>query len=295
MNRRESSCAASNFYVVWIAVLLQLLQKEVRSAEVLVIFPTTAPSHYRVVRPLIHGLLDRGHRVLAITNFPDEGHRPNLSHINIAGLKPHSKIDLVEGGETKTLWKSASRWISNVDLYAAILEHPPVDSLVRSGRTFDVVIAEYFTTTSMFAPIAAAVDAPIVGFCPMIAFPTVHELMGVPTTASYMPSVLSGFSDRMPSFVQRLGNSVITASIDVLFRWAFASRIREVNRLHYGLQTDSLMKSLANVSMVFVNNYHSAFMALPTVPGIVGVGGIHVEVEKPLSQVGVTAIYNSNQ
>ncbi|CAH1736886.1 unnamed protein product [Aphis gossypii] len=266
--------------VSFAAVVFCVLAQQIRSSEILVIFPTTAQSHYRVVRPLIHGLLDRGHRVLAITNFPDTAVRANLSHIDISGLKPHSKFTTGRLG----LAKMMSHITGNANAYATVLGHPPVVELLRSGRKFDLVIAEFFTSTPIFAPIAAVVDAPIVGFCPMIQFPWINDLMGMDTVASYMPTLISDSGDRM-SFVQRVGNAVKSAIINVGFNRLNSRAIRDVVERHYdGLRTESAVEAMANLTMIMTNNYRSVFLPYPSLPGIVEVGGIHVVDEKPVSQ-----------
>lgn len=267
-------------YISFAAVVFCVLAQQTWSSEILVIFPTTAQSHYRVVRPLIHSLLDRGHKILAITNFPDTAERANLSHIDISGLKPHSKLTTTSRGLVKAL----SRISRNANTYATILDHPPVVELLRSGRKFDLVIAEFFTSTPIFAPIAAVVDAPIVGFCPMIQFPWINDLMGMDTTMSYMPSLLSSSGDRM-SFVQRVANTVESIIINVGFNWFNSRVIRDIVNDHYGLQTESTIETMANLTMIMTNNYHSVFLPYPTLPGIVEVGGIHVVDEKPVPKV----------
>ncbi|CAI6362864.1 unnamed protein product [Macrosiphum euphorbiae] len=240
-------------------VFCALTIAQTRSSEILVIFPTTAQSHYRVVRPLIHSLLDRGHKILAITNFPDAAERANLSHIDISGLKPHSKFKTNNNGIINTM----KRVITNFNTYATILNHPTVAKLLESRQKFDLVIAEFFTSTPIFAPIATVVDAPIVGFCPMITFPWINEVMGMETTMSYMPSLLSNSTDSMP-FFQRI--------------------VRQINKNHYGIQTESVIKTMANLSMIMTNNYHSMFLPFPKLPGIIEVGGIHVVDPKPVPQ-----------
>lgn len=267
-------------WVVYTVVFCVLTITNIWSSEILVIFPTTAQSHYRVVRPLIHGLLDRGHKILAITNFPDENERANLSHINISGLKPHSKFTTGEHG----LQKIASRLLTNVNTYATILDHPPVLNLLKSGRKFDLVIAEFFTSTPMFAPIATAVDAPIIGFCPMLTFPWVHEVMGVDEIISYFPNVFDNFAGNR-SFFKRLISLIKWGLLNFVFNWIYMPKVQDVIKHHHGIQIKSLVESMTNISLIFTNNYHSMFIPLPTVPGIVEVGGIHVVNEKPLSQV----------
>lgn len=264
-------------FVFWVLTIVQI-----QSSDILVIFPTTAQSHFRVIRPLIHSLLDRGHKILAITNFPDVNERVNLSFIDISGIKPHSKVKISEGDSRI---KSFSRVAGNIDSYSAVLDHPPVVKLLKSGRKFDLVIVEYFLTTSLFVPIATVVDAPIIGFCPMIIFPWIHEIMGVETRLSYMMShMLNSFTDHM-SYAQRFENLLSTVVIDQLMNWFITPKIMKSNKQNYGIQTESLIKSMANISLIFTNNYPSMFMAFPRVPGIVEVGGIHVVDEKPLSQV----------
>lgn len=266
--------------LVLAVIFCTLTFKQIWSSEILVIFPTTAQSHYRVVRPLIHGLLDRGHKILAITNFPDENERTNLSHIDIAGLKPHSKFAANENG----LMTYLSRVTRNVNTYASILDHPSVLNILQSRRKFDLVIAEFFLSTPIFAPIATIVDAPIIGFCPMFTFPWMYEVMGVDQTKSYMPNILNKFTKNSP-FVERFSNLVKWVLLEFIFNWIYTPKVQDVIKNHYGIQIKSLIESISNMSLIFTNNYHSMLVPLPNVPGIVEVGGIHVVDEKPLSLV----------
>lgn len=267
-------------WLVFAVIFCVMDLKQISSSEILVIFPTTAQSHYRVVRPLIHGLLDRGHKIIAITNFPDENERTNLSHINIAGLKPHSKFATNEN----SLMKVLSRITGNVNTYATILDHPPVLNLLQSNRKFDLVIAEFFLSTPIFAPIATAVDAPIIGFCPMFTFPWIYEVMGVDQRQSIMPSILDKFTRNTP-FVERISSLVKLTFLEFIFNWIYMPKVQDTIKNHYGIQIKSLVESISNISLIFTNNYHSMLVPLPNVPGIVEVGGIHVVDEKPLSQV----------
>jgi len=176
------------------------------------------------------------------------------------------------------------RVITSPNTYATILNHPTVAKLLQSRQKFDLVIAEFFTSTPIFAPIATVVDAPIVGFCPMITFPWINEVMGMETTMSYMPSLLSNSADRM-SFFQRIGNAVKWLIIEIMFNWMNTPIVRQINKNHYGIQTESVIKTMANLSMIMTNNYHSMFLPFPKLPGIVEVGGIHVVDQKPVPQV----------
>jgi len=224
--------------------------------------------------------LDRGHKILAITNFPDAVERANLSHIDISGLKPHSKFKTSNNG----LIKSITRIIGNANKYATILNHPKVAKLLQSGQKFDLVIAEFFTSTPIFAPIATVVDAPIVGFCPMFTFPWVNEVMGMDTTMSYMPNIVCSSTDRM-SFFQRISNIVTSVIIEIGFNLIYTPVVRQLNKYHYGIQTESVINTMANLSLIMTNNYHSMFLPFPKLPGIVEVGGIHVVDKKPVPQV----------
>jgi len=206
--------------------------------------------------------------------------RANLSHIDISGLKPHSQFKTSHNGIIKWM----KRVIGNAKTYSTILDHPKVAKLLQSGRKFDLVIAEFFTPTPIFAPIATVVDAPIIGFCPMITFPWINEVMGMETTMSYMPSILNNSTDRM-SFFQRIYNIVVSVIIKFVFNWMSTSTILEINKYYYGIQTESTIETMANLSMIMTNNYHSMFLPFPKLPGIVEVGGIHVVDEKPVPQV----------
>lgn len=265
------------FYTLIFSVLTI---SQIQSSDILIIFPTTAQSHYRVVRPLIYGLLDRGHKILAITNFPDD-ERANLSHINIAGFKSHSKFSSYEN----TITKITTRLSDNMYKYAAILDLPQVSNLLQSGRKFDLVIVEYFTTTALFTPIAKVVNAPIIGIAPMIVFPWMNEVMGQESTVMPYASDVLNNSTTLESFVVRIKNYLFWMFVNYPLSWLLNSKVQEMNEFHYEMRRKSIVQSMANLSMILINNYPGVFLSLPRVPGIIDVAGIHVEDEKPLSQV----------
>jgi glucuronosyltransferase len=169
--------------------------------------------------------------------------------------------------------------------YAAILDHPQVSNLLQSGRKFDLVIVEYFTTTALFTPIATVVNAPIIGIAPMIVLPWTNEVMGQESIVMpYVSDVLNN-STTLESFGIRITNYLFWMFLNYPLSWILNSKIQEMNELHYGLRKKSIVQSMANLSMILINNYPGVFLSTPRVPGIVDVAGIHVEDEKPLSQV----------
>lgn len=256
------------------------------SADILVIFPTTAQSHYRIMRPLIHSLLDRGHSVLSITNFPDLESRANLSHINISGLKPHTKLKA--GSSTLSVSNPSnafSRVINNLDNYGRILKYKPVVELLKSNRKFDLVIVEIMTSTPIFTPIARLVDAPIIGVCPMFLFPWIKKIIGEPEVISYMPNFLpmSNYSTET-TVIQRASNTLFHLFYMGLLDWLFSTKVPAKVESHYGIRLSPL-ESMSNISLILLNSHFSIFPAVPHAPGIVEIGGIHIVDAKPIPKV----------
>ncbi|XP_050425150.1 UDP-glucosyltransferase 2-like isoform X2 [Adelges cooleyi] len=176
-----------------------------------------------------------------------------------------------------------NRVVVNSDLYMNILSHPPIVDLLLSKRKFDLVITEMLTTTSLFAPIATILNAPIIAVCPMFSFPWIHQIIGEPPNWSYMSNILMPISENAP-LVQRTGSIVKNLIFYGIFNWLFNPKVQFSAEKHYGLKVSSLMDAMNNISLVLVNSHHSIHKALPLAPGMVEIGGIHVLDAKSLPE-----------
>lgn len=91
------------------------------------------------------------------------------------------------------------------------------------------------------------------------------------------------YTDDM-SFFERWFN-MIHSTIDwILRRWIHIPWQTEIAKKHFGHlgELPSIDDVMKNVSLIFINTHRSILPVRPTMPGIIFIGGAHVEQTKPL-------------
>lgn len=61
--------------------------------RILGLFPHPAISHYRVFKPILHGLAKAGHNVTVFSHFPSKNIQPNFTNILMPGVVLTAGID----------------------------------------------------------------------------------------------------------------------------------------------------------------------------------------------------------
>lgn len=125
----------------------------------------------------------------------------------------------------------------------------------------------------------------MIGVTTTFAYDWTNEPLGNPTSLSFVPSFFSNLPVKM-NFWERLQNV-----------WAFRYQGYKMNSYmetqkkyvdeHFGLGYPSLVDLSKELSLVFVNSYHTFNGIRPMTAGVVEIGGLHIEDTKltPVSTV----------
>ncbi|XP_049963431.1 UDP-glycosyltransferase UGT5-like [Schistocerca serialis cubense] len=275
---------------LWAALLLLLplllLQNAPVAGAANILAPVwfVSPSHFVMLGRLFSELAARGHNVTVLSHFPRQAPQPNYTDISIAGSLPSyaDKItmDLVE--MVSSPFGLLYNWHFCMDACRTVYEHPEVEKLVHSQDHYDLVIAEIFYVDCM-AVFAHKFRAPLVGIVTSMAFPTAYDRMGNPDHPAYMDSYFSPHSAPF-TFWQRVKNSFLHVAARFC-DWWFAERgMDQLLAEVFGDAVPPIREIVRNTSLLLVNSHWSAGHPVPTVPGLVEVGGLHVKEPKPLPQ-----------
>lgn len=176
-------------------------------ARILMMTPHQAKSHYIVYEALLKRLAERGHQVVSFNHFPQKTVLPNFTDVDISSSMPHvvgTKSIKIAFQQTM-LQKLGS--ISRISLPTcqSVLEHPELKKFLHSKEKFDVYIMEIFLS-DCFIGIGHALKIPIVvEISSTMPYPWTNGILRNPENPSYIPNLLSNFSDEM-NFFERAAN-----------------------------------------------------------------------------------------
>lgn len=193
----------------------------------------------------------------------------------------HSRIQMMASAENK---KS-----SIIEMFGALsslmlmmkqnLESPEIEQLKRDGQ-FDLVVFGAFFNDFQLG-LAAHFKCPSVIISGTPAFKYLRDLVGAPSSVSYVrfqmmsdSTSIMTFKDRMKNYLIETAEAVVTNLIEYFY-------IEPVyNELFPSTTYPTFSEAKKNVSLIFVNSHISQGNAPATMPSIIEVSGIQVK-EKP--------------
>jgi len=255
------------------------------AARILGVFPHFGFSHHMVFLPYLRTLADRGHDVLVISNFRSS--HPRITDIDIRGSMPMNNNNLTFPGPRtfgfSTAFMDVFLLFEMAKSSEGMFDVPAVRRLLDDrNASFDLVIAEHFNSEVPLG-FAAKYRVPFVllSSCPVL--PWTMSLVGQPQHTAYRPSVFSGLSGRM-DFTERVSNALIAYGSTIIFRAFHRPWSQQTLKKHLGVDV-SLDEFSSNVSLVLANTHWTVNGVSPTLPGVLELGGMHLESSKDLPTV----------
>lgn len=251
--------------------------------------------HHVVYTTIAEELHRRGHELTILTTNPHNYTNPESGRINQIDLGPWSQIVL----KSKLKHIELENYNGNkmFDTYYdtmlkitdAQLEVPQVKELLRNTvETFDLLIVEPYTPT-WFA-LAEKFKVPIVSVSATYTTLQNFDSMDNPTHAFLYPDVLTSYSGKL-SFFKRL----ILVYRSLQFRWNYyynvLPKFEALAGKHFGNNSTpvGLMERRTDVLLV---DAHPLFIGpMPTVPGVVFLGNIHIRAPNPIPDVSKPIAY----
>lgn len=113
-----------------------------------------------------------------------------------------------------------------------------------------------------------------------------HGPFGVPTNTAYMPVLFSSYSQDMTYF-ERLKNTLLSLIVVTQINYYMDAEREHVEK-YFGRKLSSMNELYNDVALLLVSSHHSINEIIPTPPGVVEVGGLHVHNdEQQLSPVNI--------
>ncbi|CAB3222586.1 unnamed protein product [Arctia plantaginis] len=276
-----------------IAFLLALIAAEnAQAARILGLFPHTGKSHQMVFDPLLKTLAERGHHLTVVSFFPIKDPPANYTTVSLEGLSPLG----LETVDLSFYEDDASATVLSLlgikQIYQQFMDFQPLSDLALDvcsklvdfqplaevlQKSYDIILVETFNSDCMLglahvyglkAPFVSLLTSSMMHWCP--------DRIGVTDNPSYVPILSSEFTSEM-SFMQRLENTFMNVYYKIWYRYAIQLKEKAMIEKRFGRRIPDLQDLGKNVTAMMLNTFHSLNGVRPLLPGVIEVGGMHLD------------------
>uniref|UniRef100_A0A0K0FNY5 glucuronosyltransferase n=1 Tax=Strongyloides venezuelensis TaxID=75913 RepID=A0A0K0FNY5_STRVS len=270
-------------YIIFI--LLFLCSK---GYKILLFNPRIGHSHVNFMSQFTRILVNAGHEVTVLSsNIDDTLKEPYHLPGYIYYTEPHpNMIEVAKGSEhVRNLWKSSEGISGNRNLFKSFLKAKRDQGISMindkklenfiTNQNFDVAIAEslYVFMFGLFKH--WKIETTIVT-ASTVMFDPFYPMFGIPFPTSYVPSGISGYSDKM-SYKERATN-LITHWYCVYFSEIYSryNMLEDVFDEKYGVGYYDPYKIMTNASFFLINSNPLLDIPTPKSPKMIDIGGIGI-------------------
>ena len=115
----------------------------------------------------------------------------------------------------------------------------------------------------------------MIGITTAAGYDWINEPLGNPQNPAFVPGVFSNFSSNM-NFWERLLNVLMINFATYQFNYYVAEQKKYVDE-YFGPGYPSIYEMSTEFALVFINSHYSLNGIKPITPGIVEVGGLHIQ------------------
>lgn len=268
-------------------VFVSFLSSSCKSANILGVFPFKFKSHFIVFDALMVELARRGHNITVVSPFPKSKQIDNFQDIDVDQCNNMSMDIYVldEAYKSHDPFYQISVLFSLKDLEEPFLLCPPVQQLLASNYTYDLIVTEIFCSNLMFA-FAEKFHAPHVSFCPSILFPWAADHSGTPDNPSYItyPHSYVIVEGAVSTFYQRLYNTALYLYGKTMFY--LTNQKSELQKQKYFKFIEPTLQQIAkNTSLILTFSHFSINNPRPLPPNVIEVGGLQISNANTLPKV----------
>ncbi len=267
-----------------------------RGANILGLFPLNFTSHYIIFDSILRELATRGHIVTVANPFPISQKLKNFNDVDVSECAPvpGDAFSMDEAYKYSNTWIDIPWILALSKLSEQILLCSPVQKLLHSNQTFDLIITEIFGGDAMFG-FALKYGAPVVSFCAEPLYPWAAYRVGNPFNPSYMshPQTNLPLQSHNLSFYHRLYNTLMYLYSSSLYYYYSYTVDDPVIRKHIAPDLPPLVEVVKNTSLVLTFSHFSLNEPVPLVPNVIEIAGVQIKDSKPVPQVCVTRNCNS--
>ncbi|KAH8282511.1 hypothetical protein KR054_008102 [Drosophila jambulina] len=259
------------------------------TARILFMGPFPAPSHWLWLEHFQRDLLRQGHQVTSVNNHPTKQPHENLTEVIIS-----PSFDIPKHFPKKNIF--SMNFVSdfrNLEMWWTVglltTEHALRDAGVRKliesqDDHYDLVILEQFFHEA-FLMFGKKFNCPVVTIGTMGYADNIDHAMGILTPWSVIPHLILSHTDRM-TFSQRAYNAYLSLYDAVMRRWYYLPKMQEMAEKYFGGAIKGPLPHVhdleRNISLVLINAHRSVDLPRPSMPGLIDVGGAHIQPAKKL-------------
>ncbi|KPI92914.1 Protein cornichon [Papilio xuthus] len=283
----RETCAMCTRLLLAIAAIIIT---DANAARILGLFPHTGKSHQMVFEPLLRTLAERGHHVTTVSFFPLKNPPANYTDVSLEGIaglgletfdlsiyeSPNLllKIPIVKR-IAKQLMEFHPLAGMALNVCGKALDWPPLIEALKGD--YDVVLVENFNSDCMLGLLHVyGIRAPVVALLSCNILPWSGNRIGVLDNPAFVPVLSTPFTSRM-TFAEKVENTFIQLYHNFWFYYAIQVKERELIEKRFGMKIPDLYELGKNYSLMMVNTFHALNGVRLTVPGVVEVGGMHLD------------------
>ncbi|XP_066287581.1 UDP-glucuronosyltransferase 2C1-like [Branchiostoma lanceolatum] len=280
------------YMYVLLFVMVSLTAHGIGAGKVLVVPPALSGSHWFPLASVGQALAGRGHEVTVVVSqdivAKRRAERPELHFESFLDQGSRARLEVMTGQMSEMAEQPVFRIMQH--LHGGLIEMTrQCDLLLGDGDLmerlkqahFQVVITEPFIS-QCGAIVAAHLGVPHVALLRGDPSGLDYQATGVPRPPSYVPTIVSGFTDRM-TFLQRAQNSVVSCVSPVMFQWFVENMHYDQLRKYIG-EEETLVGVLAKTDVWLYQMDPLLDLPRPSMPNMLNVGGILAREAGPLSE-----------
>ncbi|XP_001988523.2 UDP-glycosyltransferase UGT5 [Drosophila grimshawi] len=257
--------------------------------RILFMGPFPAPSHWMWLEHFQRDLLKRGHEVTSINNHPTKTPHENLTEIILNPTfdipKHFPKKNIFSMRFASDFQNLQMWWLIGQMTTEHALQDVQVQRLIASqDEHYDLVILEQFFHEA-FLMFGQKFKCPVVTIGTMGYADNMDHAMGILTPWSVIPHLLLPHTDQM-TFTQRVYNTYLSVYDAAMRRWWYLPRMQQIAEKYFGAAIKGALPHVhdleRNISLMLINSHRSVDLPRPSMPGLINVGGAHIQPAKEL-------------
>ncbi|XP_013116687.2 UDP-glycosyltransferase UGT5 isoform X2 [Stomoxys calcitrans] len=258
-----------------------------KAANVLAFLPSASPSHLIIEMAVVREMAERNHNVTVVSVLPlkQEWLHPSMTYIKLdRGLfDMNSAMNATKSNGLYFMWNFFKMFSEMSSSMAESLEDPKMLELRNNrGNKFDLMLYGYIFG-EFFVGLAEHFDCPVALLWPNIPLVPIMKLIGNPFEISYTIVSILNVNPNGNGILFRLKN-VLFMAVEYIMLTIREQGSRSVYEKHFPSDRyASYEKAKERVTMVLFSHHFSEKPVRPLVPGLIEIGGIHLNEEpKPL-------------
>ncbi len=277
-------------YLLLATLFIAVKVSFIDGSRILVVAPQGTKSHQNTYIPLTKELVKRGHHITIITNYVNDelSRLNNVKQIWIEKLVVDMSIlpNVFETMKDRSAkFRMAYKVIEMIFTFPKFIAEstygdPQVQQLIANEK-FDLVMTLEASGPTCY-PFGWLFNAPVIAMSPNVLFPGRAEILGGEEHVSYVPFVLSSFTDKMTLY-QRTMNLIMLKLFLFVSRDLQIGAIESVFKQLVNPNAPPFIEMEKNISLVFTNSHPSFSYPRTLPPQVIEVGGLHCRPAKPLS------------